>query len=181
MNEVILNFRYYHRKHRCRIPYHWLCCIAYRSTVLQNCNRDCQWKMTAGSFSSFHCCCSGVAISLHVTVLMLDIVSTFCEGFIMFSVLSWCRVHSAPVFYCYTLEQLNITWEYLFDCFLNVKIWYRGGGKHNYRQTLHCWQNNCDINYSVSLWYTDETKKYCCLCFVDKFMAKFSATVVLLK
>jgi len=96
---------------------------------------------------------TGVAVSLLVSELTVDILSAFYGGFIV---------------YCVTLMLIIFEFGVLsLDCFVyrqNVnclkrfpRYWhYAGEGvRHNHRQTRSCLLNRCAKNYSVQLRFDD--------------------------
>jgi len=65
---------------------------------------------------------SGVGVSLHVKGFTLDMLSMFCDGFVVWYIhlMQSTFLHLSST--VYVLRQLNIIRKYLFDCFVNDKI-----------------------------------------------------------
>jgi len=109
----------------CVMPLHEM---FYFDDVLQNWNMDCYCRMEkAGPFA---CCCShhGVTVSLFVSELTVDILSTFYDGW--FNALSWCWVNFCTRgFYCLAvlfIAKCNLSWT-----FYQTGRW---GRRHNHSQ-----------------------------------------------
>jgi len=121
-----------------------------RFILMTSCRTEMETVSRMQKVWPFDCYCShhqwrGVAVSLLVSGLTVDILSTFCGGFMVHCVTLMLRIFFWIWGFIVWLFCLSLKCN-LFETFYQVWALHRWGARHNHRQTRGCLLNRCAEN-----------------------------------